>query len=49
MREVVRKKLGLSQDATIHLAQTRSGKTIDLEDGVWPGTQAKFAIDATVL
>lgn len=31
---VVRKKLGLGNDAPIELAQLRDGRKIDLEDGV---------------
>jgi len=33
-RNTVRKKLGLSQDAQIGLAQLRGEKVIDLEDGM---------------
>lgn len=33
LKEVVRKKLGVSVSTSVHLAQLRDGKAVDLEDG----------------
>ena len=34
MKNVVRKKLGLSSSLSVHLSQLRDGKLIVLEDGI---------------
>jgi hypothetical protein len=34
MKDVVRKKLGLSTSIPVHLSQIRDGKSVDLEDGL---------------
>jgi hypothetical protein len=35
MKDVVRKKLGISASAPIYLSQLRDGKLVDLEDGIF--------------
>ena len=34
MKDVVRKKLGLSASIPVYLSQIRDGKSVDLEDGL---------------
>lgn len=34
MKDVVRKKLGLSSSLPVHLSQMRDGKSVVLEDGI---------------
>jgi len=35
MKDVVRKKLGLSASIPVYLSQIRDGKSVDLDDGLF--------------